>query len=314
MRVNLDQARILIPVLNGGARWCEAAAALQAATPDPSMVVVVDSGSRDGSDTVATEHGFEVRRIEPASFNHGRTRQEAIEQFCQGRRFAIFLTQDAVVEGSDSLTELLNAFSDPQVGAAYGRQLPHRDAKPFEAHAALFNYRSVSETRSLTDAGRLGIKAAYMSNSFGAYRISALAQCGGFPEHLILGEDAYAAMRMLMSGWRVRYCAEALVRHSHAYTVLQEMRRYFDFGVMHAQIPELLQRFGAPEGEGARFVLSELRHIWAVAPRLLPEVLVRNAGKYLGYRLGRIYTYLPRPLRSRMSMTKIYWTENGKSI
>jgi rhamnosyltransferase len=308
----LTDARIIIPVLNGGERWREAARALTTALADPSVVVVIDSGSRDGSDVVALESGFELHRIEPRSFNHGRTRQEAVVRFCDGRRVALFLTQDAVVQGADTLTSLLDSFADEKVGAAYGRQLPHRDAKPFGAHAALFNYQPVSETRSLADAGRLGIKAAYMSNSFGAYRISALTQCGGFPEHLILGEDAYAAMRMLMSGWQVRYCAQAMVRHSHEYTISQEMRRYFDFGVMHAQIPELLEQFGAPEGEGARFVLSELRYMCAIAPLLVPEVFVRNAAKYTGYRLGRMYTRLPRGWRSRMSMTKVYW--NRESI
>jgi rhamnosyltransferase len=114
-------------------------------------------------------------------------------------------------------------------------------------------------------------------------------------------------MRMLMSGWSVRYAADALVRHSHAYTVLQEMQRYFDFGVMHAQIPELLKTFGAPEGEGARFVLSELRYVWNRSPWLLAEVVIRNAAKYGGYRLGRTFQRLPRRLCRRMSMTKLYW-------
>jgi rhamnosyltransferase len=308
----LSETRIIVPVLNGGSRWREAAAALKGSTPDPSMIAVIDSGSTDGSDAVAMQNDFELHRIEPRSFNHGRTRQEAIERFGKGKRFAIFLTQDAVVESPNTLTRLLDSFTDPRVGAAYGRQLPHNDAKPFEAHAALFNYQPASEMRSLEDARRLGIKAAFFSNSFGAYRISALVECGGFPEHLILGEDAYAAMRMLMSGWRVRYCAEALVRHSHAYSIAEEMRRYFDFGVMHAQIPELLERFGAPEGEGVRFVVSELRYMWATRPSRLPEVLVRNAAKYAGYRLGRVYTHLPHRVRVRMSMTKKYW--NRESI
>jgi rhamnosyltransferase len=303
----LSEARIIIPVRNGGPRWEEAAAALRKAVPEPARVVVVDSSSTDGSDAVAERHGFELHRIDVRTFNHGRTRQEAVERHCAGKSFVVFLTQDAVVEGSETLVTVLNAFADARVGAAYGRQLPHHGALPFEAHAALFNYPPRSETRSLADAARLGIKAAYLSNSFAAYRIAALEECGGFPSHLILAEDAYVAMRMLLAGWGVRYCADALVRHSHAYTVSEEMQRYFDFGVMHAQLPQLLQQFGAPEGEGARFVMSELRYAWRTAPWLMPQVVLRNGAKYLGYRLGRGFRHVPMRLCRRLSMTKGYW-------
>src|SRR6185437_1375393 len=71
----VNQARIIVPLRNGGARWREAADALRAAVTDPSLVVVVDSGSTDGSDRVAVASGFEVERIDPRTFNHGRTRQ-----------------------------------------------------------------------------------------------------------------------------------------------------------------------------------------------------------------------------------------------
>jgi rhamnosyltransferase len=303
----VNHARIIVPVRNGGARWREAAAALRAALPDPSRVAVVDSGSSDGSDRVARENGFEIESIDPRTFNHGRTRQMAVERFCEGREFVVFLTHDAVLEGRQSLVELLGTFQDPEVGAAYGRQVPHRQAGPFESHMVLFNYGTVSETRSLADAPRLGIKAAYISNSFGAYRLSALRACGGFPSHLILGEDTCLAVKMLLSGWKVRYCAEARVQHSHAYTIAQETQRYFDFGVLHAQLPELMRNFGPAEGEGARFVRSEMRYMASQAPRLLPAVLIRNAVKYVGYRLGRNFTRLPRQLCRRLSMTKVFW-------
>ncbi len=308
----VNHARIIVPVRNGGARWREAAAALSRAVPDPRLVAVVDSGSSDGSDRIAEECGFEVERIDPRTFNHGRTRQRAVERFCGGREFAVLMTHDAVLEGRESLEELLGAFRDPKGGAAYGRQLPHLDAGQFETHFVRFNYGTVSETRSLADAARLGIKAAYISNSFGAYRLSALRACGGFPSHLILGEDTCVAVKMLLSGWRLRYCAEARVRHSHAYTIVQESQRYFDFGVLHSQLPDLMSHFVAAEGEGARFVASELRYMAAHAPRLTAAVLMRNGVKYLAYRAGRGYRRLPRRLCRRLSMTKVFWSGQAR--
>lgn len=303
----MNRVRLIVPVLNGGARWRDAARALSTAVSEPTAVLVVDSGSTDRSDYVASECGFELKRIDRHTFNHGGTRQWAVEQFCAGMEFAVFLTQDAVIEGPQSVAALLDAFSDPTVGAAYGRQVPHAGAGPFEAHVILFNYRARSETRSVADAPRLGIKTAYLSNSFAAYRLSALAACGGFPSHLILGEDTCVAVKMLLAGWTIRYCADARVRHSHAYTIAQDARRYFDFGVLHTQLPELMRNFGVAEGEGLRFFASELRYVARQAPLRLPLVPARNAAKYVGYRLGRIFEYLPRGLCRRLSMTRGYW-------
>jgi rhamnosyltransferase len=312
----LSKTRIIIPVRNGGKRWRDAAAALRAAVPNPSIVAVVDSSSTDGSDAVAADLGFEVERIDPRTFNHGGTRQAAVDSFCHGREFALFLTHDAVIEGPESLTMLLDAFSDTQVGAAYGRQLPHHNASPFGRHSASFLYPATSDIRTLASAPRLGIRTAYISNSFAAYRIKALNECGGFPSTLILGEDTHVALRMLLAGWSVSYCAAALVRHSHNYSVFQEMRRYFDFGVLHAQLPELLRELGEPEGDGLQFVKSELRYMAAAAPWRLPEVVVRNGAKYLGYRLGRVFRNLPNSMRRRLSMTAGYWDStltNGRT-
>jgi len=271
------------------------------------MVAVVDSSSTDGSDAVAADLGFELQRIDPGTFNHGRTRQAAVDRFCQGREFALFLTHDAVIEGPGSLTMLLDAFSNPQVGAAYGRQLPHHNASPFGRHSASFLYPATSDVRTLASAPRHGIRTTHLSNSFAAYRIRALNECGGFPSTLILGEDTHVGLRMLLAGWSVSYCATARVRHSHDYSVFQDMQRYFDFGVLHAQLPELLRELGEPEGDGLRFVKSELRYMTAAAPWLLPEVVVRNAAKYLGYRLGRVFRKLPNSMRRRLSMTAGYW-------
>lgn len=302
-----SETRIIIPVRNGGERWREAAQALRGCVPTPSMVVVVDSSSTDGSDIFAAELGFELERIDPRSFNHGRTRQNAVDRFCKGHAFVVFLTHDAVIEGRESLIELLSAFDDPRTGAAYGRQLPHYNARPFARHSAAYLYPVDDNIRGLADAARYGIRTTHLSNSYAAYRLRALDECGGFPGALILGEDVHVALRMLQSGWTISYRATARVRHSHDYSLFQEMQRYFDYGVLHTQAPDLLRELGTPEWEGARFVTSELRYLAASTPWLLPLVPMRNAAKYLGYRLGRNFKKLPNFVRRRLSMTRGYW-------
>lgn len=306
-----DGPIVIVPVRNGGARWVECADALAAAVRPVSRVVVIDSESTDGSDRVATSRGFTFERVPVSSFSHGGTRQAAVERYSGSRPFVVFLTQDAVLADVEAIDLLLGSFGDPEVGCAFGRQLPHRDAGEFARHFVAFNYPAASATRSLRDAATLGIKAAYFSNSFAAYRVADLRAAGGFPAGLIVGEDAYVAMQVLLAGRKVRYCAEARVRHSHDHTPREELRRYFDFGVMHEQLPDLLSRFGPPEGEGLRFVRSEIAFLATRRPMLLAALPLREGGKYLGYRLGRAHRLLPHPLKRRLSMTSRYWDRDA---
>ncbi len=40
--------------------------------------------------------------------------------------------------------------------------------------------------------------------------------------------------------------------------LVQEMKRYFDMGVFHASEPWIRQELGGAEGEGLKFVVSEV--------------------------------------------------------
>ncbi|WP_428946826.1 glycosyltransferase family 2 protein [Acidithiobacillus ferrooxidans] len=278
---------LIVPVKNGGPRWRMVIASIQEQRLRPQRVVVIDSGSTDGSDDAAKAVGFELHIITPERFDHGGTRQMALEMVPECET-VIFLTQDAVLEGPDALEQLVSALcAHPQAGVAYGRQLPRAEAGPIERHARLFNYPEQNAEKSLEDIRRLGIKTAFTSNSFAAYRREALLRAGGFPQHCAMGEDMIAAARILLQGGTVVYAAQARVIHSHGFTMAEEARRYYAIGRMHAQQRLLLARFQSPASEGKRFVRSELVFLSRHAPWRIPEVLVRTLTKYSAYRWGK---------------------------
>jgi rhamnosyltransferase len=304
----LEKIAVIIPTRNGGKIAIDCFAALTRVKQSPKIILIVDSGSSDGTDESARRYGCEVLSITPDKFDHGGTRQMAAE-LLQDYDILVYLTQDAVLAGPNAVALLLDAFDDPRVGAAYGRQLPRQKAGAIEAHARLFNYPEQSNVRSLGDKDTMGIKAAFISNSFAAYRRSALMEVGGFPKKLILGEDMVVAARMLQAGWRVAYQADAQVHHSHAYTIQQEFKRYFDIGVMHQDQQWILEEFGKPEGEGGRFVRSELAYLMRHAPWLLPSAVIRTIAKFAGYKLGQHSRYLPLLIKRSLSMHRGYWNE-----
>ena len=273
----------------------------------PVWGVVVDSSSTDGTDFTSLPAGFEIQCIPAASFNHGGTRNWALQHLPVQTDVVVFMTQDALLADPQALARLLAVFTDPLVCCAFGRQLPHADASPVAAHARVFNYPAASRVVSLADKAQLGLKACFMSNSFAAYRVADLQAVGGFPTDVILGEDMSVAARLLMAGKSVAYMADACAYHSHNYSVMQEFRRYFDTGVFHARSPWLLAEFGSAGGEGLRFVRSELAYLWRHAPGWIPSALVRTAAKLIGYRLGRLESRWPLRFKRWCSMHKVYW-------
>ena len=247
-----------------------------------------------------------VLEINPKDFDHGGTRQIAVNQ-CQ-TDIVVFLTQDVILK-PNALEEIINSFNDPTVGCAYGRQLPHDDATAFAQHLRYFNYPEYSQIKSLDDAQDLGITTCFNSNSFSAYRVSALKSVGGFPEKNIVGEDVIAAVRLLNAGWKIAYNAKAQVYHSHNYTLIEEFKRYFDTGEFHRSNAELLLPFQTSTSRGKAFVLSEVKyliknHYWYY----LPYAFLRTIIKWSAYKLGRSSSKLTKNFSAKCSAHVSYWT------
>lgn len=302
-----EKVGLCIPTLNAANALEIWIRAFEMQTYKPKHILIIDSSSSDNTLQVAIKAGFAVHSIQRMDFNHGRTRQLAAD-IIDDVEVIIFMTQDAIYANPDAIKKLINCFNNNSVGAAYGRQLPALDASPIATHARLFNYPSVSKIKDMADAPILGIKTAFISNSFAAYRRTALMAVGGFPRKAILSEDTYVAAQMILSGWKIAYCAEAQVYHSHNYGFIEESKRYFDLGVFHAHEPWIRQNFGHAEGEGVRYIYSELRYLWSTKPSLIFSALLRTIFKLIGYRLGCIERYLPVKVKRIVSMHPHYWS------
>ena len=297
---------LAIPTLNAERDAPSLLGAIAAQTACPATMAVVDSASRDNTADRFRAAGAEVLPIARSEFDHGGTRQLAVERLADVP-VIVFLTQDAIPADEHAFERLVAAFDDESVAAAYGRQLPREGAGAAEAHARLFNYPAESCVKSLGDAATLGIKTPFLSNSFAAYRVSALQDVGGFPRRSLFGEDMYVAAKLLIAGYRIAYVAEARVRHSHAYTLAEEFRRYFDVGVFHARNPWIMQTFGSAGREGLAYVRSELGYAARNAPSSMLGLLLRGLLKLLGMNLGRREAWLPNRMKRRLSMNPRFW-------
>ena len=278
---------LIIPTLNAGEQFRTLLTQLAEQTL-PTRKLIVDSESTDGTAQLAKSFGLEVLSIPRKTFNHGATRQLALEKILP-LDVIIFLTQDVLLHDGESLARLVEVFSDDStVGMSYGRQLPHADATNEAAILRAFNYPAESQLRSFDDRKLYGLKTAFASNSFAAYRVAALQRVGGFPSKVPLCEDMYVAAKMLLDGWKIFYAAAAQVYHSHNYTAAQEFRRYVQIGKFHAQESWIRETFGSAEGAGKKFVLMKLSMLAKKNPLDCVGAIFRDAAKFLGYRIGRL--------------------------
>lgn len=300
---------LIIPTLNAGKKFRTLLEQI-AAQDLPLKKLIVDSESTDETSDLAKSFGFEVLTVQRKNFNHGATRQFALEYLLE--KFSvdviIFLTQDVLLYDEKTLSTLVKIFDeDSTAGISYGRQLPHKNATLEAKILRKFNYPAESQLRGLDDKKIYGIKTALNSNSFSAYRVDALKNVGGFPAQVILSEDMYVAAKMLLDGWKIFYNASAQVYHSHNYTAAQEFHRYFDIGVFHSRESWIRETFGSAEGAGKKFVLMKLKALWKENPLDCIGAICRDGAKFFGYRLGRLEKFLPKSFCRFLAMDKNYF-------
>lgn len=305
---------VIIPTYNGEATLRQLFPALAKQTEKGFELIVIDSSSRDGSTVLAKEAGAKLIVIDQAEFDHGGTRNRAAAEAAGD--ILVFLTQDAVPADDSALAHLLAPLrADASVSAVFGRQLPATDAGPFAEHLRLFNYPDASFVRTLADKERFGLKTAFFSDSFSAYRRSSFEGAGRFLSGLLFGEDTCMAAKILLAGGKTAYAADARVRHSHNYTIRQDFRRYFDIGAFHTMQTWLLDAFGKAESEGFRYVISEVKFLLSKGKwHLLPSAALRTAGKLFGYKFGRAFRKLPRGLVESLSMHRFWWKKRPGAL
>ena len=274
------------------------------ASPLRPRVLVMNSSSNDGTVELAREMGADTLVIPRNEFNHGTTREVARKAL--GTDVVVMITPDAIPIGPEMIGHLIAPIARGQAALSYARQLPHDGADFFEAFPREFNYPAVSELRTPADVPRLGAHTYFCSDSCAAWSNAALDAIGGFENTLSL-EDAIAAAKLVRAGYSVAYCADAVVKHSHRYTLTQEFRRYFDTGYVRSLHRDLLLASGGDEKKGADFIRAMLGRLMTTRPWLIPYAVMTTLVKLLGYRAGFIGHHLPLALKRRLSGQDFYW-------
>ena len=305
------RASVLIPVKNGGPLLglvLEAVLAQQA--PWPFEVIVVDSGSSDGSVELARRFGVRVEVIAPAEFGHGRTRNQ-LASMAAGE-FLVFITQDARPASPQWLANMVRGCdAEPGVAGAFGPHRAHPEARHVthcELNQHFAGFGSALAVVRLDDPARFAIDPGYRQwlhffSSNNACIRRSVWQTLPLPE-VAFAEDQTWALRAIEAGYAKAFVPDAVVYHSHDFGVWETLQRNFDEArSFHLYFGYRIQAslIGALKSAAhlARRDLGWLRSGGLRGWRLFKNAgymacieLARVLGQYLGTRHDRLPTWL----------------------
>ncbi len=177
-------------------------------------IIVVDSGSRDATLTIARQFPTKIVHIKPEDFSFGY----AINVGCEAATGDILLFASAHVYPvyKDWLELIAKPFKDEKIAVVYGKQRgDHRNK--YSEHQVFAKW--------FPDESNLNQKHPFCNNANCAVRKS-LWETQKYDETLTGLEDLHWAKQILEKGYRIAYQADATIIHVHEETWKNVFNRY----------------------------------------------------------------------------------------
>jgi rhamnosyltransferase len=225
---------IVIPTLNAGPLFTRLLDAIELQETDFEFeILVLDSGSTDGTAKAAERRGAKVRRIRKSEFSHGATRNLGIS-LAQGE-YVVLTVQDAIPFDRHWLAAMVeNLERDERVAGVYGRQIPHLDAGPL-TRATINAQASASPERAekyLDDDASLEELPPRRRRRLCAFdNVSSCLRRSVWDEipfeKTKFGEDLRWGKRVIEAGYKLVYEPGSAVFHSHERGPSYDLRRHY---------------------------------------------------------------------------------------
>lgn len=240
--------------------------------------------SKDNSEEKLKELNISFRKIKKEEFSHGLTREN--EAFDSKADILVFITQDVKIVRDDWLYNLTKDIANGEVDACYSRQLC--DNNTIEKYTRECNYSENSKIVSKDDIEKLGLKTFFFSDASSAIKRETFVKLNGYDhKELIINEDMYIAYKLITNGYKIKYCADSEVVHSHVFTLKQYYDRYKDTGKFFKENSYLNNyKVNHAGGSMARYVFKRAIQDknWSVLVRFVPNM----AARFIGMKVGKI--------------------------
>ena len=233
MASELLTVSLVIPTKNAGEGFRETLRAIRRQSGVSVELVVVDSGSTDGTVGLAVEYGARTISIPPESFNHGETRNLGLRNTTA--EYCVMMVQDALPRDDECLRNLIAPFSDDRVVGVAGRQIPRPDADLVGRWDVEWGDRFLGQQFQVREVPRwedfltwdyeTRLRTAWFNNVCSAVRRRFWEKQ---PFRAVsFAEDLDWAVRALAAGYRIVYNPSACVLHSHSRPAAYRLKRFY---------------------------------------------------------------------------------------
>lgn len=264
-------------------------------------VIVIDSGSTDGTLDVVKQSPVRLVEIKSDEFHHAGTRNLGAA-LAKGE-ILVYIAGDAYPCGNTWLSSLISNFDDEKVGAGYGRQIPISGANPVNQFRLHWHYDSQKIVKSKESLSTLGPhKVYFFSDVNSAIRKSVWAEFK-YPEDIPFYEDTGLIKKVIGAGYKVVYEPLASVYHTHNHSIIQIFRRYFDTAYIYNYLGLSENRLNSRiNSEGIQFLKVGVGFIIRTHRfYYVPYFFVHTAAGFLGLTLGKHTEILPRTIKKLCS-------------
>jgi rhamnosyltransferase len=228
------EVSIVIPTFNAGPEFTASLDRLSAQEGDfEREIIIIDSGSTDGTVELAQRYGAIVHKIPKTEFNHGATRNLGVS-LARGKYVAL-VVQDAVPVDERWLSAMVeNMERDEQVAGVYSRQIARKESGTV-TRAVINSLALASLERREQFVGdskryskmppRERRRLATFDDVSSCLRRSVWEEIPF--ERTNFGEDLRWGKRVIETGYKIVYEPRSAVFHSHERGAIYDLRRYY---------------------------------------------------------------------------------------
>ena len=279
--MNID---IICPLYNAE-KYVEAlnASLLKQESVELNSINYVLTRSKDRTEEILRKLNANYVMIEPVDFSHSTSRERMARKSTAD--IIVFISQDIKIKRTDWLYYLTYDIAEGKCEAAYSRQLAEKNN--IEKYTREKNYGDKSFIKTKDDIEKMGLNTFFFSDASSAINRKIFEELNYYDgKRFASNEDQYIAHKLIMAGYRIKYCAESEVVHSHDFNFKSLYKRYQDTGDFYRAEPYMNSYGTNSAGAGmAKYILRRIAEDKNLGAML--EFIPNMTARFLGMKIKK---------------------------
>ncbi|MBY6809930.1 glycosyltransferase family 2 protein [Clostridium botulinum] len=246
-------------------------------------ILYVLTRSIDKSEDILKKLNCNYCVVEPKKFSHSLTRESMANKVSGD--IIVFISQDVKIKNKLWLKNLVTPIISRECEASFSRQICENNS--IEKYTREKNYPEESRVVSKKDIEKYGLLTFFYSDASSAVNAKIYRELNAYDgKDMPTNEDMYFAHKLIHAGYRIKYCADSEVYHSHDFTFKQLYNRYYDTGVFFKENSYLMKYKGNESG----FTLAKYVFKRALKEKNIKVIfsLLPNFGvRYIAMKMGQ---------------------------